>query len=389
MNVDVIIIGGGMVGLTQAIALAQKNLSVAVIEAKPSPAIVFNELTARVSAINLASIELLKSLTVWPQLRAQSLAPLRHLLVWDEATHTEMAFSASDLGQAQLGVIVENRALVQALQQVAQQQSGIYFFNAAQPQHVIINETAAQVELSDNKIITAALIIGADGANSWLRHQMNITTHERSYHQHAIICCVKTQQPHQATGRQVFLNSGPLALLPLHDKHHCAIVWSSDTTRFTELMTLDEASFSVELNNAFGDCLGDIALITQRQTFELVMRHAKHYVQPRLALIGDAAHSLHPLAGQGVNLGFADVSALTNSIDVTRPALFKNLRRYERQRKAANSLMLATMRGLRDVFSFTQPMCSQLRAFGMKTINQYALLKNKLMAVAMGDTSIN
>lgn len=372
----VIIVGAGLVGLAQALALAQKNIQVVLIEEKP---FVFSKekLTARVSAINASSIEFLKTLNVWDKVDKLRLSSLQKLVVWDDVTQAEIDFDAAMIAAKELGVIIENRELLRVLHEAAAQNENIEMIYA-KPQGLNFAEKA-QLILSNQQMIEADLIIGADGAQSWLRNYLAIETVERSYYQQAIIACVETQKPHQNTGWQNFLNTGPLALLPLNNSHQCAIVWSSDTARANELMNCDEAQFNIEINNAFGARLGEIKTITERQLFPLIMRHAKNYVLPRAALIGDAAHSIHPLAGQGVNLGFMDVRCLAENMDVRNPANFKHLRRYERARKSANSAMLCAMRGLRDVFASQNSILVPARAFGLQALNKADFIKNQLM----------
>lgn len=377
-NHDVIIIGGGMVGLAQAIALAQNDLQVAVVETQAHAFdVVAEPLTARVSAINLASIEFLQSINI--SLDAARIGILRKLTVWDDVTGAEIEFDCADINKNKLGVIVENRELVALLEQRAKRLNIQFYLNDA-PKQITIDENYAQLILHSDTMLQAKLIIGADGARSWVREQLQINTRERSYCQQAIICCLQTEKPHEFTGWQNFLTTGPLALLPLQDKNQCAIVWSNDDARAKELMQMNLADFTIELNNAFGARLGEITAITERNLFPLTMRHAQNYVHARVALIGDAAHAIHPLAGQGVNLGFADVVALTDKLGsgplVSDPIpLYKKLRQYERARKEANTLMLAAMRGFKELFGSKNSLVQQARAIGLKTINKFDFVK--------------
>jgi len=372
----IIIIGAGLVGLAQALALAQKNISVILIEEQ---GFVFSseKRTARVSAINSSSIKFLKTLNIWDKVDGARFSSLQKLVIWDDLTQAEMDFDAAMIAAPELGVIIENRELRRVLFEAAEQNKNIQIIYA-KPQELAISETV-KLTLDNEQIIEAELIIGADGARSWLRNYLNIDTAERSYYQQAIIACVETKKAHQNTGWQNFLSTGPLALLPLNDPHQCAIVWSSDTARAQELMSCDESQFNIEINNAFGSRLGEINLVSERQLFPLIMRHAKNYLLPHVVLIGDAAHSIHPLAGQGVNLGFMDAKCLAENTDAKNPANFKNLRRYERTRKTANSAMLCAMRALRDAFASQDSLLVPARAFGIQTLNKADFIKNQLM----------
>lgn len=369
----IIIIGAGLVGLAQALALAQKNAQVVLIEEKkfifPS-----EKLTARVSAINSSSIEFLKALNIWDGIEPARVSSLQKLIVWDDLTHAEIEFDAAQIAAKELGAIVENRELQRVLFASVEQFKNIEIIYA-KPQK-IENQI---LHLDNQQVIEAELIIGADGPQSWLRNYLNIETAERSYYQQAIIACVQIEKTHQNAGWQNFLNTGPLALLPLNNPHHCAIVWSSEELRAAELMNCGEAQFNLEINNAFGSRLGEIKLISERQLFPLIKRHAKNYVLPGIALIGDAAHSLHPLAGQGLNLGLMDAKCLAQYIDEKNSGNFKNLRRYERARKAANTNMLMAMQFLRDIFGSQNSLLVPARAYGLQALNKLDFIKNHLM----------
>lgn len=370
-----IIIGAGLVGLAQALALAKKNIQVVLIEEQK---FVFpkEKFTARVSAINSSSIEFLKTLDI--KMEELRLTRLEKLVVWDDLSQAEIQFDSAMLGTPQLGVIIENRELLGILWLAAEQNENIEIMYVA-PKNLVVYANQLELTLSNGEVLEAELIIGADGAQSWLRSYLAMETAQRSYYQQAIIACVEIEKSHKNTGWQNFLTSGPLALLPLNNSHHCAIVWSSDDARALELMAMDQAQFNVEMNNAFGSRLGEIQLLSERQLFPLIMRHAKNYVMTRVALIGDAAHSIHPLAGQGVNLGFMDAQCLAQHMDAKTPANFKNLRRYERERKAANTRILCAMRGLRDLFASKNSLLVSARALGLQALNKADFIKNALM----------
>jgi len=387
MQVDVVIIGGGMVGLLQALMLAQQHFRVAIIENK-QPGMVKNGLDARVSAINTGSQNILKNLGLWADLDEKTFCSLQRLLVWDGLGGAELEFNAADLAQKELGCIIENRELIQKIWHALEKHS-LAKLIIDTPTKLQIENNFIEITCDSGHTITAALCIGADGANSWLRKQAQIEYKEKFYEQNAIIAVVETAEKHQHTGWQVFLTQGPLALLPLADLNHCAIVWSTAIKHAEQLMAMSETEFNLEMNNVFGSRLGDIKLLSERRSFPLISRHAKNYVLPRIALIGDAAHSVHPLAGQGVNLGFYDAACLTDCIrqrsqyqDIGH---LKILRRYERWRKGANQEMILMLNGLHHLFANDSSLLVLARNEGFNLIERSHFLKNSFMQIAMGE----
>lgn len=382
---DVVINGGGLVGLTLALSLAQKEFRVAVIE---SDAAQFSEvsadLTARVCALNLASHSLLNKVGIWSQFSAKSTAALQRLVVWDDLGGGEITFDAADEGSNELGFIVENREIIRQAWLKLQKYQCVKLYSGTACKAATLTAEAIQLDLDNGEKVEADLCVGADGANSWVRHQMQTKIEMRPYQHQAIIAVIATEKPHQNTGWQNFLTTGPLALLPLQNKTHCAIVWSVVNTRARELMAMDELEFESELNNAFGPRLGMLRYVGDRHVFPLVMRHAENYVEPCFALIGDAAHTIHPLAGQGVNLGFADVVALVEALELARTkrqalGSMRVLRRYERGRKGANTEMILAMRGFYELFSNTNPAVVQLRSQGLKLLDHSHWIKRCFM----------
>lgn len=378
-DVDVVIIGGGMVGSLLAFALNQQQFRVAVVERRTKK----TSLPERISAINIASQQILKRLTVFDKIPSQAMSPLQRLSVWDAIGGGEIQFDSADVGLPELGSIVENQAIVAALQT-----DNVTIINA-QPARIQQHDNFVELEFTDQTSIKASLCVGADGAHSWLRETLKIPIKEYPYFQQAIIATVKTEKPHQHTGWQAFLPTGPLALLPLADKHSCSIVWSNHNTRATALMSMDSINFECELNSAFGTRLGYINEISERFTFPLVMRHATKYTDSRVALVGDAAHTVHPLAGQGANLGFLDAAALLDCLVKARSerkdiASTKNLGHYQRWRKAHNSEMIATMRLFHELFANAQPFKTQLRSQGLSLINKMDSIKSQLIKIAIG-----
>lgn len=370
-----------MVGVVTAQALLQAGFHVALIESK-MPVLEWqqDDVTARVSALNQASINLLKNTLVWRALSNKSIAPLDAMHVW--ADDGAIDFEASELQTDALGYIVENREIVRATWQFINSHKNFTGYCPATPVTIEYGEFEVTVTLDDGCVIKAPLLIAADGGHSWVRQQLGITCKERPYYQSAIVAVVQAEKSHYDMAMQHFMANGPLGILPLADKHTMAIVWSSDEAE--RLMALSDKQFNFELSNALDNKLGMLSLKTQRTSIPLVMRHATHYVKPRVALVGDAAHTIHPLAGQGVNLGFADVAELVGQLkgaallghDI---GSFKLLRRYERARKADNEAMLLLMRGFCELMSgdatFLAPVTNQV----MNWVNRSRFLKRFFM----------
>jgi 2-octaprenylphenol hydroxylase len=388
----VTIIGGGLVGLLFAALLSRAKIPVTIIEIQ-EPLLHKDEIgfDARVSAINAVSQRLLENIGVWQLLRPKTFSPLRKLIVWDSLGGAEIEFDCATIGALALGAIVENREIIRVLWQQLQADENVTMITQVTPKELIQRTDHIEIILDNEEKILTRLVVGADGGKSWLRQQMHSEVVEQSYEQSAIVAVVKTQLPHLQTGWQAFFPAGVLALLPLSDSHHCAIVWSTPTARAHELMLIDENQFNDELNTAFGLRLGEIKRQSAAQAIPLIMRHAKHYVQSRLALIGDAAHTIHPLAGQGVNLGLMDAACLAQCIidaqqeqrDFTS---LRVLRRYERWRKGDNALMLLAMRGFKELFNTTSPLIVQARNVGLSVTNKLDVVKNYFMRLAIGES---
>ena len=239
--------------------------------------------------------------------------------------------------------------------------------------------------LNSGEILTADLLIGADGGRSWVRQQFNFPLLERAYQHDAIVAVIACEKPHWGCALQPFLPTGPLGVLPLANPHQVAIVWSADLARAEALVQLPEVDFNRELTNALQSRLGSMKLLSARQKIPLIMRHAKQYVMENVALVGDAAHTIHPLAGQGVNLGFQDALALTDEIIQAAAKKqpvggLKSLRRYERRRKTDNTVMLMIMRLFKEVFAEDSIPIVTLRSQGLTQVNKLNWLKRCLMA---------
>ena len=388
---DMIIVGGGMVGATLACGLATSNeqVKIAVVDAF-APTLEWNEESydMRVSAITRASQTIFRNIGAWEKICEQRLSPYRDMFVWDAAGNGELHFDSADLGEPDLGHIIENRVIVKALHQRMHELENIDVLCPAQVENVEYRDDSVRLILKDQTQFTANLIVGADGSRSWIRQQADIAVKGWDFDQAALVTTVKTEQYHQETAWQRFLNTGPLAFLPLTDGYS-SIVWSTTPEEAKRLSEIPEADFAAELEQAFDSKLGKIESVAERAVFPLRLFETMNYIKPRLALVGDAAHTIHPLAGQGVNLGLADVASL---IDVVMAALNDKkdigsvavLRRYERWRRAENRSMLVAMDGLKRLFGSELSIVKELRNVGMNLTDKVTPLKNIMMRQAMG-----
>lgn len=398
-HLDILIVGGGMIGSALAVGLARQGWQVGLVEGaslaqltKPAaPALGVEDFEPRVSAISLASQRLLEQLDAWPRVQASRHCGYRQMTVWDGDGTGRIHFDAAELHANSLGTIVENRTIVRALfEELAESSVTLY-------EGVRVKAWSPElgVQLDDGRNLHAALVVGADGALSRLRQWSGLATREWDYDQQAIVCTVRTRQSHRYTAWQRFSLTGPLAFLPLMneagDDHFCSIVWSQDTLEAKRLMALDVGLFRQELQRAIEQQLGEVLEVSERFAFPLRQRHAKDYVTDGLALVGDAAHTIHPLAGQGANLGYGDVRALLEELQRARelgltPGDASVLARYQRRRKGENLTMMAAMEGFKQLFARDELPVRWLRNAGMRWLNQLPMVKNRVAAEAMGIT---
>jgi 2-polyprenylphenol 6-hydroxylase len=386
---DVVIVGGGMVGAALACAVAGKGMSIALVEARePARTWPAGETDLRVSAISRASQRMLHRLGAWERILELGASPYRQMRVWDAVGGGRIRFDSEDLGEPDLGHIVENRVIQLALWERLESAADITLVCPGAITDLERLEDGSQLLLTDGRTINARLLIGADGRDSLVRELVGIATEGWDYGQRAIVANVTSDKWHEETAWQRFLPTGPLALLPLRDGS-CSLVWSAADELARELMAMDDAAFSTALTDASDACLGRLASIGPRAAVSLRLQHAKQYVQPGVALIGDAAHAVHPLAGQGVNLGFLDAAALAAALDlalVHRRDIdgLWTLRRYERARRGDNQLMLGVMDAFKRLFSHDQQPLTTLRSLGLDLTDRLAPIKRRLMERALG-----
>ena len=389
LQFDVLVVGGGMVGAALVCACLGKGLRIALVETRePRRSWPAGEVDLRVSALNRASQRVLTRLGAWDRILQLGASPYREMRVWDAVGGGSIHFDSADLGEPDLGHIVENRVTQLSLWERLEGSDEVTLFCPAALSEIELTADAALVDLKDGRRLSARLLVGADGRDSRVRGRVGIATQGWLYDQRAIVANVAVQEWHRETAWQRFLPTGPLAFLPLTDGR-CSIVWSAIETRAEELLALEDADFRRELEAAIEGRLGAISDIGPRAAFPLRLQHAEHYVKPRLALIGDAAHAVHPLAGQGVNLGFLDVAALAAALD---EALERRrdigglwtLRRYERARRGENMLMLGAMDGFKRMFSNSLPPLAALRSAGLSAVDRLTPAKQLFMRHALG-----
>ncbi|WP_289029323.1 FAD-dependent oxidoreductase [uncultured Paraglaciecola sp.] len=389
LHFDIAIVGGGIVGLTQALALEKSGLCIAVIDAHPSAGAPSGEPQLRVSALTLASQNILESLGAWQHLDLARLTLYQKMSVWDKDNFGKISFDATQVQQPQLGYIVENQGIRHALWQQAEQSQNIEVLAPTKINQLVFGKQECFISLDDDTQLSASLVIGADGANSLVKKLANFPDTFWDYDQHAIIATVKTTLPHGHVARQVFTPTGPLAFLPLWDKHHCSIVWSQDEARAAELMAMSDDDFNKALCVNFDMSLGLCEVVSDKQSYPLKMRYTRQWVKDRVAIIGDAAHTIHPLAGQGANLGILDAAALAehiiNLVEKNKDfSLAKNLRPFERWRKTEALKMVASMEAFKRLFAGSQPIKKVFRGAGLSLAEQAPFVKNSIVRHAMG-----
>lgn len=386
---DIVILGGGIVGLTIANILAQNsNLNITLVDAnKPVLQWDNSQYDLRCSAIAAASSEVFTSIGVWQDIINDRVGCYDQMLVWDQEPDIKVHFAASEIGAANLGHIVENRVILRALHNKLLQCSNVEFIYGL-AESVDFNAEKVNLRVAGRQI-DCKLIIGADGANSWLRRCANIDVVGWDYNHSALVATIQSEIAHNNTARQRFMNDGPLAFLPLDVNNLSSIVWSSSPEKIASLMQLDSTQFNQQLSEQFANILGELKVIGERKSFPLRMLHAEKYVAARLALVGDSAHVIHPLAGQGLNLGIRDAAVLANILqqacldgqDIGKLAI---LRKYERSRKGHNISMLALIEVIKRVFTIKNSTFTNLRFGGIRCINRISFIKNTMMKFAIG-----
>jgi len=395
-RLNIVIVGAGVTGLTVAALLAtseyRERLNLTLIDAQERARhVADDEVALRVSAIATGSAALLESIGAWSTVRDRRASAYDGMRVWDESSTADsgdaLRFDAAEFAVPQLGFIVENALLQDALLKVIDQQKVELIF-AAPIESLQTKNNGHQVALEDGRKFDADLVIGADGARSFVRNSVGIETDEWAYGQAAFVTHLQPENSHQNTAWQRFLSTGPLGMLPLADGR-ISVVWSTTEEQAQWAMSAAEDELGAALSEASDHVLGKLSVAGPRGVFPLRARHAKDYVKAGVALIGDAAHAVHPLAGQGANLGLQDAAALADVIakalqNGEHPGDRPVLRRYERSRKGANAAMLHFMTGLNRLFATDSALLKELRTTGMRLFNRSGPIREHVVGVALG-----
>jgi len=429
---DIVIVGAGMAGSALACALLQemsskKNpavsqaLRIALVEAREVPESQLalkksvHDFDPRVSALTMTSCNFLNRLGVWQHIESQRVSPFEKMQVWDGNGTGAIQFDAADVRASQLGYIVENRLIIAALINRLRENPAVELFdgNAVKAVRLVEPDSASQfaqqqssITLSDGTELLANLVVAADGAASPLREIAGLPLRKWDYGHNAIVCTVETELSHQKTAWQCFTGAGPLAYLPLNvasdapssksasiektaNDRLCSIVWSQTPERSEQLMALDDSEFALQLAQGLEQRLGGVVAISKRYMFPLRQQHAINYVKPGFAVVADAAHTVHPLAGQGINMGFADVATLAELIARAwrrgKPiGDLMLLQRYQRERKPENLAMMSIVEMFKRLYEPMPLPIMLLRNTGMHMVNKTQWLKNRIIRYAMG-----
>ncbi len=396
---DIIIVGGNHSGLSLAALLGIAGFNVLCLErssrkaTKPTAGLLQD---GRTVALSFRSVQLLRQAKVWPLIKAKA-CPIKSIRIADQQSPATLDFDYREVSDEPFGWIVENKIFIDALTATLAKLKNVRLIRGANVVTLENNDAMATVSLSDGSRYRAPLVIGADGRKSLCRSLAKIETYGWDYSQMALICNIAHSEPHRNIAVEHFLPGGPLAVLPMTDAaqphlgvtHRSSIVWTDSVAAINTLMSLNVADFTEALQEKTAAWLGDIKLINQRQSYPLQLQHAKTYIAPRLALIGDAAHGIHPIAGQGFNLGMGDIEVLVEELtQAARLGLDLGntnlLKRYEKRRKFDNGNMVLATDLLDRLFSNALPPVQAIRRLGLGMVQRLPRLKKFFMRTAMG-----
>jgi 2-octaprenyl-6-methoxyphenol hydroxylase len=384
---DVMIIGGGMVGISLAIALAQSDVRVTVVDKEDLHSQLVPEFDGRVSAISLGSQRVLNAIGAWDAMLKEA-EPILDIRVADGDSTAHVHYNYQDVGDAPMGHMVENRHIRTALLARARELPALTLLAPMQVKNITRDQYSATITLTDGAVWKTPLVIAADGKRSRLRAECGIKTIETSYDQTAIVCTIEHEIPHGGLALERFLPAGPFAALPMKG-NRSALVWTEPQAKAPQMLALNDDAFVKEINARLGDFLGKVTPVGKRFSYPLHLILATRYIDTRLALIGDAAHAIHPIAGQGVNVGFRDVAALTELIlDAQQLGLdigSQNvLEHYQRWRRFDSMSMGAITDGINRLFSNDRMSLRVARDTGLRIVNNAPVLKRFFMQHAMG-----
>lgn len=382
---DVAVVGGGLVGKTAALALTQSGYKTALLAQPATPRPADLAFDTRIYALSSSSQALLERLRVWQALDHGRLAPVYDMRVYGDA-HAELHFSAYQASVPQLAWIAESSLIETSLDAALRFQPNLTWFDA-RAQGFDVRDDAAVLTLSSGQVLEADLVVGADGAHSWVRSQMGARVERRDYRQTGVVANFKASLPHRETACQWFHEGEIIALLPLPDGH-VSLVWSAHTAHADELLALDPAQLAAEVERVSHGKVGTLECVTPAAGFPLALQTVDKLIAPRVALVGDAAHLIHPLAGQGMNLGLRDVAALADAI--ANKESFRNLgdtvllRRYERSRREDIRALMVATDGLQRLFAVPGSFAKAVRNAGMAFVGAQPLVKRWLVSAALG-----
>lgn len=405
-HADIAIVGGGIVGLTLAAVLKDAPCRIAIINKGAIEQPLGDKPCARVSAINQANINALKKADVWQHIDESRANPYNAMHVWDKDSFGDIHFAGNDthftgnnthftgndtggeLESDTLGVIIENQALINGLAHSVLKQENVVVIDST-IERVLTSPQQNMLMLENGDALSCRLLVGADGANSFVRKQANFPITFRDYEHTAIVANIRTQQPHDNVARQAFTPTGPLALLPMRDPNVCSIVWSQTPDAAKTLQGYSDSEFCNALVAASNNALGPVTLETPRAAFPLTMRYAREWAKDGIVLVGDAAHTIHPLAGQGANLGMQDALALATLLSTLLEAQkdigqLRYLRPYERARKTEAMKMIAAMDGFKFLFDGNDPLKKLIRGVGLAATDKLSAVKQAFVSHAMG-----
>jgi 2-polyprenylphenol 6-hydroxylase len=389
MDYDIVIVGAGLVGASLAVALKDSGLKLALVEGRaPAPLPDDASWDPRIYAINPANVRFLEEIGAWRNIDQARVAPVHEMHIWGDDGAARLDFSAYQAGVAELAVIAESRLMQDGLWQALQGQANLEILCPAACAALDVSDEAAYLTLQNGRELRAKLVVGADGRDSWVRTQADLGDAPRPYNQSGVVANFATEKPHHDRAYQWFREDGILAYLPLPGQR-ISIVWSAFEPLAQELVALPGDELCRRVRDAGKNILGELELLTPAAGFSLRLLNLEHLIKPRVALIGDAAHNVHPLSGQGVNLGFQDARQLAKVL-LAREAQrdcgdYFLLRRYERARKEDILAMQLVTDGLQKLFNNTDPLLRALRNTGLGLANHLGGLKNRLIRHAIGE----
>jgi ubiquinone biosynthesis UbiH/UbiF/VisC/COQ6 family hydroxylase len=384
MEFDVVIVGGGLAGLSLAVALKRSRLSIGLVEGRAP--VKPEGWDARIYAVSPANTRFLESIGAWADLDAKRISAIRDMEIYGDAGG-RMDFSAYDAGVSELAWIVEASLMQRELWETARRQGNVTLLCPAVPRRLTFDDDAATLTLADGRELRSRLVVAADGADSWTRNAAGIDVTFKPYEQHGVVANFSTEQPHRDVACQWFRADGVLAYLPLPG-NLVSIVWSTPAEHAAELLALPPEAFCERVADAGNRRLGALSLVTPPAGFPLRLMRAPRMVAPRLALIGDAAHTIHPLSGHGINLGFQDARVLAETL-IARPEHVDCgdlawLRRYERARKEEVVALQSVTDGLQRLFALPGQPFAALRNAGLNFTHRLPVVKDLLVRYAMG-----